>query len=137
MGTRACLRNIYRLFLKILHAAGLLDDPRLNFSLSSNDCCNSDSGIDHVGLQADTAEELAEIQQRLQSAGEETLDQPEAECCYAKSAKTWVRDPDDVAWEAFVTFGEISEYGEDGVPAAVAAGSDCCKTESACCGSER
>jgi hypothetical protein len=56
------------------------------------------------------------IQARLQAAGTPTFDQPDAECCYAKSSKTWVRDPDDVAWETFVTHGEITHYGNDGVP---------------------
>ena len=61
-------------------------------------------------------EELARIQDRLQAANADTFEQPQAECCYASSTKTWVRDPDDVAWETFVTFGEITTYGEDREP---------------------
>ena len=74
------------------------------------------SGINHVGIQTETTEALGEIQNRLQQAGADTLDQPDAECCYAQSAKTWVRDPDGVSWETFVTFGAITRYGDDREP---------------------
>ncbi len=69
--------------------------------------------MNHIGLQADSMPELEQIQERLQSAGELTFDQPQTECCYATSSKTWVRDPDDVAWETFVTHGQITHYGSD------------------------
>lgn len=92
------------------YAKWMLDDPRVNFAISKS---HGSRGINHIGLQADTLEELGEIQGRLRDAGERTFDQPEAECCYARSSKTWVRDPDSVAWETFVTFGEITHYGDD------------------------
>jgi catechol 2,3-dioxygenase-like lactoylglutathione lyase family enzyme len=95
------------------YAKWMLDDPRVNFAISES---SRSSGINHVGLQADTIEELGEIQQRLRTAGEQTFDQPEAECCYARSSKTWIRDPDDVRWETFVTHGQITHYGSDDAP---------------------
>ena len=95
------------------YAKWMLDDPRLNFAISQSGRAR---GIDHVGLQADSMVELGEIQERLKKAGAQTTDQPDAECCYARSAKTWVRDPDAVAWETFVTHGEIAHYGNDGAP---------------------
>ena len=91
----------------------MLDDPRINFSISTG---NTARGIHHIGIQADTMAELKHIQNRLAQAGEQTFDQLEAECCYAKSSKTWVRDPDNVAWETFVTHEESTTYGEDRVP---------------------
>jgi len=115
------------------YAKWMLDDPRINFSLSES---ARNAGISHIGIQADTVAELEEIQQRLESAGADTLDQPEAECCYARSSKTWVRDPDAVAWETFVTFGESTRYGDDRAPGFDSdAGGACCKGESAegCC----
>jgi catechol 2,3-dioxygenase-like lactoylglutathione lyase family enzyme len=98
------------------YAKWMLDDPRVNFAVSLS---KSAHGVNHVGLQADTAEELAEIQARLREARETTLDQPDAECCYARSTKTWVRDPDDVAWETFVTHEQITEFGNDVVTASM------------------
>lgn len=106
------------------YAKWMLDDPRVNFAISES--C-SGSGINHVGLQTDTMQELGEIQQRLKAAGQQTLDQPEAECCYASSSKTWVQDPDAVKWETFVTHGQITHYGNDDAPTAARdAPSRCC-----------
>ncbi len=99
--------------LKSDYAKWMLDDPQINFAISQSD---RSSGINHIGLQADTAAELGEIQDRLRAADQHTFDQPEAECCYAKSTKTWVRDPDQVAWETFVTHGQITHYGSDVAP---------------------
>ncbi len=99
--------------LKDEYAKWMLDDPRINFSVNSG---SQHPGVNHIGLQADTMEELGIIQSRLRTAEVKTLDQPDAKCCYAISSKTWVRDPDDVAWEMFVTHGDFTQYGEDRVP---------------------
>lgn len=107
--------------LKSDYAKWMLDDPRINFAISQSEHA---SGINHVGLQADTQDELSEIQDRLRAADQKTFEQPEAECCYAKSTKTWVRDPDAVAWETFVTHGQITNYGADVAPDSK--GSRCC-----------
>ena len=92
------------------YAKWMLDDPRVNFAISES---SRSRGVNHIGLQADTVDELGEIQERLRHAGKQTFDQPDAECCYARSTKTWVRDPDAVAWETFVTHNEITHYGQD------------------------
>lgn len=95
------------------YAKWMLEDPRVNFSISES---KGTRGINHIGLQADSLDELEEIQTRLDLAEEATFKQPDAECCYAHSTKSWVRDPDDVAWETFVTHGQLTEYGNDHVP---------------------
>ena len=122
--------------LKGDYAKWMLDDPRINFSISSS---SLHRGVDHIGLQADTMDELEAIQARLRNAGQETFEQPDAQCCYASSSKTWVRDPDDVAWETFVTHGEITSYGDDRLPENVLQAAEpdaCCKagSEAPCCG---
>ena len=101
--------------LKQDYAKWMLEDPRINFSINLS---SRSRGVDHIGLQADSLDELGELQARLREAGTRTFDQPDAECCYAKSEKTWVRDPDDVAWETFVTHGQITHYGDDHTPPA-------------------
>ena len=112
---------------KVDYAKWMLDDPRLNFSITQS---AAKRGIQHLGLQAETMEELGDIQSRLARAGEATFDQPQTDCCYARSSKTWVRDPDDVAWETFVTHGQITHFGEDITTAAeentAQAGKRCC-----------
>ena len=109
--------------LKDDYAKWMLEDPRINFSIGLS---NKLSGVNHIGLQADTMEELEAIQLRLGVAREKTFDQPDAECCYAKSSKTWVSDPDNVSWETFVTHGEITHYGNDFGPEDASSDERCC-----------
>jgi len=109
--------------VKADYAKWVLDDPRVNFAISTRAAA---PGIDHVGIQAESPTELAEIAGRLKAAGEQTFDQIATTCCYAQSDKTWVHDPSGVRWETFFTFGEAVTYGED-VPAA----------EARCCGQPR
>lgn len=108
------------------YAKWMLEDPRVNFAISK---ATRSRGVNHVGLQAETMTELEEIRERLRSARRQTLDQAGAECCYARSTKTWVRDPDDVAWETFVTHGAITHFGDDREPegpSATSGSAHCC-----------
>ena len=108
------------------YAKWMLEDPRVNFAISES---SARRGINHVGVQAETLEELEAVRDRLRAAEETTLDQEDAKCCYAVSSKSWVRDPDDVAWEAFVTHDQIDTFGEDRGPERIAGAS-----RSRCCG---
>ncbi len=132
----ATLFGVQPTVLKDDYAKWMLDDPRINFSINTSAV---QRGVNHIGLQADTMDELAAIQSRLRSAGQETFEQPDAQCCYANSSKTWVRDPDDVAWETFVTHGDITRYGDDRIPENVLQATEaaaCCDagSEAQCCG---
>jgi hypothetical protein len=115
--------------LKSDYAKWMLDDPRVNFAISMR---AQGGGIDHIGIQAETSGEFAEIATRLKQAGEHTLDQQAANCCYAQSDKTWASDPSGVRWETFHTLGEATVYGEDHDPAGVSSAS-ACTPASACC----
>ena len=95
------------------YAKWMLDDPAINFAISESKAMR---GINHVGLQVDSLQELSEIQSRLRDAQARTLDQEDAQCCYARSTKTWVQDPDRVAWETFVTHRQTTRYGDDIAP---------------------
>ena len=89
------------------YAKWLLEDPRVNFAISAT---GRAPGVDHLGLQADSAETLAEFGQRLQQADAATVAEPGALCCYAQSDKFWSRDPQGMRWEAFHTFGDATTY---------------------------
>ena len=116
----------------------MLDDPRVNFAITTR---GDRKGIDHLGIQVENPDELQEVYGRLQTAGRPLLEQGETTCCYAKSEKTWVHDPEGIAWETFLTTGESPVYGEDVDTAKVAAPSACCSPspaaekpmKSACC----
>ena len=109
--------------VKADYAKWMLEDPRVNLAISAR---NRAGGVDHVGIQVDSAEELGVLASRLKQAGAATFDQEATTCCYAKSDKSWVTDTAGVRWETFFTHGEATSYGEDGVLPAPAA--------SACCG---
>jgi catechol 2,3-dioxygenase-like lactoylglutathione lyase family enzyme len=119
--------------LKDDYAKWMLDDPRVNLAISSR---ARGMGIDHVGVQVDSPDELAELANRLKAAGETTFDQEMTTCCYAKSDKSWVTDTAGVRWETFFTHGDATAYGEDEVLPELASGA-CCATATppkpACC----
>ena len=96
------------------YAKWMLQDPPLNFAISTR---GQATGIDHVGFQTDNAEELAELKARAVDADLALRDQGEGTCCYARSEKHWITDPQGVAWEHFHTLGNIPVFHEE--PAAV------------------
>jgi catechol-2,3-dioxygenase len=103
------------------YAKWMLDDPRVNFAISSR---GRPAGLDHLGIQAETREELSATFQRMEQAGE-VMAQGETTCCYAQSEKSWVHDPQGIPWEAFHTVGESTTYGE-GARAAEDHAAACC-----------
>ena len=92
------------------YAKWMLDDPRVNFAISSGR--DTARGIEHLGIQAEDGAELSEVYGRLKVAGRPVLEEGRTTCCYAQSEKSWVSDPDGVIWETFHTTGEATVYGE-------------------------
>lgn len=92
------------------YAKWMLDDPRVNFAISTR--CGGERGIEHLGIQAEDGEELDEVYGRLEAAGRPVLEEGATTCCYARSDKRWVSDPDGVVWESFLTSGEATVYGD-------------------------
>ena len=105
------------------YAKWMLEDPRINFAISTR---GGKAGVDHLGFQTDNDEELAELKERAHAAGMAVLDEGETTCCYARSEKHWVTDPQGIAWEHFHTLESIPTFSRTsaGVP-----------TAAACCGS--
>ena len=105
------------------YAKWMIEDPRVNFAISSGR--HDAHGIEHLGIQVETRDELGEVYDRLRAAEGPVLEEGETVCCYAKSEKSWIADPDGIAWEAFLTSGEATVYGQ--APALTALGeSPCC-----------
>jgi catechol 2,3-dioxygenase-like lactoylglutathione lyase family enzyme len=78
--------------------------------------------VNHAGLRVRTADELVDIQRRLETAGIVTQREEGVECCYARQTKFWVADPDRMLWEVYVFHEDIEERG-DGAAPVVASGS--------------
>jgi catechol 2,3-dioxygenase-like lactoylglutathione lyase family enzyme len=125
--------------LKPDYAKWMLDDPRVNFAISAGR--HEARGIEHLGIQAEDEGELAEVYGRLKAAGRPVLEEGRTTCCYAHSEKSWIADPDGIAWEVFFTDGEATTYGDSPALAALAVDSDSCCTPKpeqqsspSCCG---
>ena len=124
------------------YAKWMLDDPRVNFAISSGQ--HAAKGIEHLGIQVETADELGEVYGRLKTADRPILEEGATTCCYARSEKSWIADPDGVVWEAFLTSGNATVYGDSPALSALsdsASEATCCapalpSTEPpiACCG---
>ena len=109
------------------YAKWMLEDPRINFAISTR---GDKLGVDHLGLQADSDEELAELKERARAADLAMLDEGETTCCYARSDKYWLTDPQGIAWEQFHTLATIPTFSES-KPEAQTASSACCTANAA------
>lgn len=103
------------------YAKWMLEDPRVNFAISTR---GDKIGVDHLGFQTDSADELTELRMRAEAAGMALHDQGVTSCCYSRSEKHWLVDPQGIAWEQFNTLGDIPVYGE--TRPAAASSSACC-----------
>ena len=117
------------------YAKWMLDDPHVNFAITTR---GQRKGIDHLGIQVENEAELGEVYSRLRTAGAPVLEEGKTTCCYANSEKSWIFDPEGIAWETFLTHGESPVYGSDFIEAA-AQDSACCTprqkapADSGCC----
>ncbi|RJF95490.1 ArsI/CadI family heavy metal resistance metalloenzyme [Noviherbaspirillum saxi] len=125
--------------VKTDYAKWMLDDPRVNFAISQR---GAQTGLNHLGIQVESATELSEMQDRLNALQPGVEKEEGVACCYAKSDKYWVNDPSGIAWETYHTLDTIPVFGESNKPATdqKAAGPDACciplaktSAQSPCC----
>ena len=107
------------------YAKWMIEDPRINFAISTR---GGKAGVDNLGFQTDSDEELVELKERGQAADMAVLDEGETTCCYARSEKHWVTDPQGVAWEHFHTLGDIPVFSEKKTVPATRASACCAPT---------
>lgn len=104
------------------YAKWMIEDPRINFAISTR---GTTPGIDHLGFQTDSAEELGALKARADAADMALFDTGETTCCYARSDKHWITDPQGIAWEQFHTLENIPVFHE-AAPEDASADSACC-----------
>jgi len=92
------------------YAKWMLEDPRVNFAISKR---GAEPGVRHLGIQVEDRSELEEVYGRLKRAGRPVFHEGETTCCYARSEKSWIDDPQGVQWETFLTKGESAVYGHE------------------------
>lgn len=102
------------------YAKWMLEDPRVNFAISQR---GAQPGIEHLGIQVEDRYELQQVYGCLQRAEGPVLEEGATSCCYARSEKRWIEDPQGIKWETFLTTGESAVYGHDRPEAAATA---CC-----------
>ena len=95
------------------YAKWMLEDPRVNFAISQR---GIKPGIDHLGFQLESDEELTAQRANVEQAEIAALDQKDAACCYARSDKYWITDPQGIAWETFRTLDTVPVYGSSERP---------------------
>lgn len=91
------------------YAKWMLEDPRINYAISTD---HLETGIEHLGLQVDTEQDLHQVYRNMELAKGTVREEGECTCCYSKSQKSWITDPQGVDWEAFYTHGSATVYGE-------------------------
>jgi hypothetical protein len=87
----------------------MVDDPRVNFAISKR---GLKPGVDHLGIQIEAEAELAELRDQVAEVEFAALDQLNTTCCYARSDKYWISDPQGIAWETFHTLDPAPVYGD-------------------------
>jgi hypothetical protein len=102
------------------YAKWMLEDPKVNFAISTR---GSKPGLDHLGFQTETTEELAQLKAQAVTAEMALTDEGDTTCCYARSEKHWIMDPQGIPWEHFHTLGNIPVFNESDT---MATGSACC-----------
>lgn len=128
------------------YAKWSIDDPRVNFAISNT---GRAPGVDHLGIQAESADELAALGLRLDAAGGTVIPEDATICCYARSDKAWTEDPQGTRWETFHTLGDATSYHAAGSACAtdgascspdvgrmkpkIEKGAACCAPQSNCC----
>ncbi len=121
------------------YAKWMLDDPRINFAISQR---GQEPGVNHLGMQAENDVELEAIHANLQKADTAVVAEKDAHCCYARSDKYWVTDPQGIAWESFRSLATIPLFGSaesdiSGPTAAMSCGSDATSAASCCAPTEQ
>jgi predicted enzyme related to lactoylglutathione lyase len=114
------------------YAKWMLDDPRINFAISTR---GKQPGLDHLGIQVESKDELHDVYARLHDAGGTVIEQGQTTCCYAKGEKAWIDDPSGISCETFFTTGESTVYGdgtgENAARLARPVGNTCCEAKPA------
>jgi Glyoxalase/Bleomycin resistance protein/Dioxygenase superfamily len=117
--------------LKSDYAKWMVNDPPINFAISKR---GLRAGIDHIGVQVESEAELTALREQVSKASISLLDQPNANCCYARSDKYWTTDAQGIAWETFHTLDSIAVYGDaERAEATGGCGSTQSAKSNACC----
>ncbi len=92
------------------YAQWLLDDPAINFAISTRGYAK---GVNHLGILYESDETLLQAQERFESASLGGRVERDATCCYKRSNKYWLKDPNGIIWENYHSMEDIELFGKD------------------------
>jgi catechol 2,3-dioxygenase-like lactoylglutathione lyase family enzyme len=82
-----------------------VSDPPLKLVLIEG---HGDPGsLNHLGVEVETAEEVAATDARLRGEDLPTATEDEVACCYALQDKVWVDGPDQRPWEIYTVLADV------------------------------
>jgi catechol 2,3-dioxygenase-like lactoylglutathione lyase family enzyme len=96
-------------------------EPGVNLTLNERRVSEL-GGLNHLGIQVGSTEEVLRMRERWQAGGLVTEDEMQTNCCYAIQDKVWVTDPNGYRWEVFVVL-------EDQLPEVQGQASACCASD--------
>ncbi len=84
-------------------------NPPLKLILIAGD--GKPGGLNHLGVEVESTEQVAAEQQRLAGEGLPTATEDEVTCCYAVQDKVWVDAPDGEPWEIYTVLDDVEMPG--------------------------
>ena len=82
-------------------------DPPLKLVLFEG--AGEPGSINHLGVEAETTDEVVAAEARLAEIGLATTGVDDTVCCYAEKTETWVESPDGNRWEWYVKRGDAEQ----------------------------
>ncbi|HKO69126.1 MAG TPA: ArsI/CadI family heavy metal resistance metalloenzyme [Burkholderiaceae bacterium] len=104
------------------YAKWMVEDPRINFAISQR---GGSAGVNHLGLQVDSDEELELLRANAERADLEAAAEKNVSCCYARGNKYWYTDPQGIAWETYHTLEQMEFFSADKRERSDTAASNC------------
>ncbi len=95
-------------------------------------------GLNHLGVEVESPEEVRAATRRLAGHGIEAEVQESTTCCYAVQDKAWVSDPDGAPWEIYTVLADAPAEtdlgcGPDGCAVAPVASAATSAESGPCC----
>ena len=101
------------------------EDLAICFAISEGKDAGS---LNHLGIKM-AEEELKSLAEQSRETGQDHKIQDDVSCCYSRSNKVWMTDPQGVQWEHFSSHGQadvLKQTGSSCCAPSAGASSSCC-----------
>jgi catechol 2,3-dioxygenase-like lactoylglutathione lyase family enzyme len=82
--------------------------------------------LNHLGVEVESAADVAAAQQRLVGEGLATAVEDDVACCYARQDKVWVDGPSGEPWEIYTVLEDVEMPGGQLRTVDPVSGATCC-----------